>query len=108
MRAQGCHNGLDLMTVWICAKLSEDSSSASILFDETEGPMIVKSAFVLVLRDGCHGWNAVQMLLEEGGPPETDDHLQVNLIIHRDGAAISQHDAVKPRKVSNTSTAFVR
>lgn len=59
MQAQGYNFGLGLMTVLFSVELNSDASSVCILFDKTEGGMVVKSVLVLILLDGSHHWNAV-------------------------------------------------
>lgn len=58
----------------------------------------MKSASVLILLDCRHRLNALQMLQEEDGHAWTDGYLCVILIMHRDGAAILQAEAIRSAK----------
>lgn len=55
------------MTVLYCVEPNSEASSGSSLFDETEDRQVVKYGFLLIVLDGRHQRNTVQMLNEEGG-----------------------------------------
>lgn len=66
MHVQGCYYRLNLMTVMSKVELNREALSLSSRFHETEVQNVVKCGLSLDFPDGCHLWNAVQMMQQEG------------------------------------------
>lgn len=80
----------------------------SSLFEEAEVQKVVKARSVLILPDGGHPKNAVQMVLGKGGHCWTNGHLCRNPNMCLDGAEFLQAETLKLGKAANTSTAIER
>lgn len=96
-----------MMTIFNVKELNPRAPFIDTLLEEDGDWKVVKFSVIVVLPDGQHRRNAIQMVKENGNLSWAEGLIFFHHIILQDGAGIQKAGATKPSKFMNKCTAIL-